>query len=303
LRNSPGDCNKPPRSLSNLRQPSPAGQEEILAWCNRYGLLGILPGQALKIHLPPTYERGQDYLPKMGGISESSYRARVYRSYERIAGHWLDYQLAHHDFDLYGSGWTPGQLAPLKDGEKFDTTWWDWIEFEWKTEETVPALQRYFPEPCRNAQYPRLLSEEFWPVYQEPVSEWMRSAITFTHAVELTSNYATQRFSASPGTPNQATQDIGLWRLNALAGSEASYFEFGTYVLQEERSSASLLGAMAKMFLLDVIAGRRLLRCSHCGRFFVTNVQRAKYCSIRCRNTSQSRRYRAGRKAKPTDAA
>ena len=81
-----------------------------------------------------------------------------------------------------------------------------------------------------------------------------------------------------------------------LAESGAPRFELyptRTVVLDEARVPASLLASYALMFLWDVVEGRRALRCKNCDHYFVSDEHHAAYCSKRCRNTEQSRRYRA----------
>jgi len=84
--------------------------------------------------------------------------------------------------------------------------------------------------------------------------------------------------------------------LRCLAESAALQFEFypgRVRILDEERTPAGLLASFALMFLWDLRDGRRALRCKNCSLYFVSDEYRAAYCSIRCRNTAQSRQYRA----------
>src|SRR5262249_25891042 len=62
-------------------RPSRAGEALILEWCNRYGLLGILPGQAQFISLPPTSENLDRY-PDMAVMG--SQRFLVQRRFARV---------------------------------------------------------------------------------------------------------------------------------------------------------------------------------------------------------------------------
>ena len=155
--------------------------------------------------------------------------------------------------------------------------------------------------PQTRRPYPCPLSEEFWAAYQEPVWEWQRAAISFKASADVISNYAIKQFKGVAAVLDDELRkaNLGLWLLNSLASSETAYYKFDTTELQEHQASTSLLSTMAKMFFLDVMAKRRLLRCGACELLFVSNdLERAKYCSVRCRNTAQVRRRRAALRAK-----
>jgi hypothetical protein len=87
--------------------------------------------------------------------------------------------------------------------------------------------------------------------------------------------------------------------LSALAQAAVPSFRFNPERnrVDEERVSAGLLASYALMFLWDRVDGRRALRCQNCDSHFISDEPRARYCSPRCRNTAQSRRYRSKKEA------
>jgi hypothetical protein len=272
--------------------PSSQGEKLILDWCHRYGLLGLLPGTAVKIDLPPTYQDAR----RSFGVSSPSGRLRAveWESYGQVAGHWLRHTRQSGEFNVKRTPWTAGQRAAVGPEESYRTVSWSWIDFEWKTETTVNVLKPYFVQPTPACP----LSARFWSTYQEPIRLWVHAAKEFVASLELISNHATQRFAREKVQPEEELKiNQALWRLNSLAASQASYYEFGSSVLTEQAASASLLSAMAKMFLLDIIDRRRLIRCATCGRIFVSNEPKSQYCKIACRSLAQTRRYRSRVKA------
>jgi hypothetical protein len=121
--------------------------------------------------------------------------------------------------------------------------------------------------------------------YGEPVYEIAEWALAFERAVTVVS-------AGSDGNACEDTQ-YGLGFLCELASAASSTFSLtknGT--LQEVRISAGLLASFALMALWDLEEGRRVYSCKNCGNHFVSKDPRAGYCSVTCRNTAQSRRYR-----------
>jgi hypothetical protein len=288
--------------------PSAKGESLIVEWSNKYGLLGVLPAQAQLIVLPPTYERAEQYFS--GFPRRISNRAIIQRRYARVAGSWMVHFEPHVDLEAAvtvdeeaavtkDSDWMPGTEVPEAKWSALDmepprTLLWEWEDLNWKSDERNQRISKFFIDSRWTNQYPPPLSEEFWKKYQEPLWAWVRAARVFCKAVEFVSQVATARHSGEPA-PAQLEHNArkGLWVLNSLANSESHYYEFGASALNQSWSSASLLSAMAEMFFLDILAGRRALRCSTCQRIFVSNDPRARYCSRKCRNTAQTRRYRS----------
>jgi hypothetical protein len=68
---------------------------------------------------------------------------------------------------------------------------------------------------------------------------------------------------------------------------------FDGQILHEIIPASSLLSHFALMFLCDLNAGRRFLKCDTCSRWLVAEDPRAKYCSPRCRGTMMMRNHRS----------
>jgi hypothetical protein len=171
-------------------------------------------------------------------------------------------------------------------------------------QEPLDAIREFFPYLSRKNRgapfYPPCPNQgAFWAEYGEPILKFTLWCRLFTRAVEHLSQWA-----GNPAADDLEWETVAVDRsfrtLSGLAQSAAPSFSFNRArnTLDEPRESAGLLGSYALMFLWDRMEGRRALRCKACGRYFVSNEHRARYCCVGCRNTAQSRRSRAKKKEK-----
>jgi hypothetical protein len=260
--------------------PSKENEKKILAWCNECGLLGLLPIRALSIELPPQYISSDIMVPPLQGIA--GVRRALRTRYLPIAGHWLSQIKPTLE---------PSTKPTARSARPGMSIFWDWNELEVRVEETAHAIRSYYPEQIPVDRLPCPFSGEFWPLYQEPVQEWAKAVASFVESMELVSDHAKEL--REKGKLENENAARALWRLKMLAAREIASFSFGPRLLEEDASSASLLSALARMFLLDIQAGRRLFHCNSCQRIFVTNELKSKYCQVSCRFVEQGRRQRA----------
>jgi len=146
-------------------------------------------------------------------------------------------------------------------------------------------------------QPPLPLSEDFWLDYQEGADELASYAYLFSRDVK-----ALSRLQAGGGDIEALhAAHYGFSFLNALAATAAPSFRLdgSTGAVEEVRESPGLLASFALMVLWDFEAGRKAIECDTCGRNFVSDEPKAKYCSPKCRNTAQRRRTRESRTTNP----
>ena len=85
----------------------------------------------------------------------------------------------------------------------------------------------------------------------------------------------------------------GMKALNALVSPASSaLWPLRDGSFEQRWVSPSLLASLAMMVLQDLTEHRRILRCTTCGRIFVSAAYQAQYCSAKCRSTAQKRAYR-----------
>jgi hypothetical protein len=150
----------------------------------------------------------------------------------------------------------------------------------------LQALDDYFPGMDLSQDVPLPNTPDFFAAYGEPILDILYVAREFAGSVLTLCNL---------NTSLPAHNETCRRRLSFLSQAAAPSFEFsplGRYI-EEDRKSAGLLASYALMFLWDLEVGRRIYPCQVCGRYFVSDDKRAKYCSRTHRLTASSRRYRA----------
>lgn len=238
--------------LDFVIEPESDAARLVLEWSRRNGLLGLVP------------------------IISTCIRIGENQAYVRRGSEW-------HTWD-----W--GVEAPTRPDQQ-DLHWYQWLTGGAETILPAQIADYFLPAlfGASSADLPCPQSELFWQSYGEPIRNIVRWCEAFALSVDALSGLA-------PGSGLLSSQvaDDGFLVLSQLAKSCAPSFTFDSArcTINEERVSAGLLASYALMFLWDRVAGRRAMRCHNCGRYFVSDEHRARYCSPTCRNTAQSRRYR-----------
>ena len=255
--------------------------EVALDWCDENGLLGIIPVVANRILFVPTVEEMDD-LP-------TAFIAKQLR-YIRAGGLWR--------CETVESPYSHDREQILNEARDLDLAPPPRHMMGWGTEHFHDRsfISAFFPldggplaKAPANPPVPLPGSREFFQVYGEPAH-----AIAFW-ASEF--EYVVLQSTSSDSTRADRERLYGY--LANLAGAAEPTFRLGKNgKLEEVRVSAGLLASFALMVLWDLQEGRRILSCKNCGTYFVSKDPRAGYCSVTCRNTAQSRRYRANKKTK-----
>jgi hypothetical protein len=265
-------------AVNPSRGPQKGADELVLDWCNTNGLLGLLPVLSTEIHVSDNVQHFRDGGRWFTSVTEEEVRGSITATHCRKESGEQD-------------SVTPMVQADHKTSMTW-LSWWRQIYERTPLGEMCTFFGAWSPTeaftPCRPG------SREFWLKYSEPVHQFADWCIVFLNAVDGLSRLG-----------SRAAYDLDLVKaghlvLNRLAESAAPRFELHPtrkIVLDEERVPAGLLASYALMFLWDVVGGRRALRCKNCDRYFVSDEHRAAYCSPRCRNTAQSRRYRSKKEA------
>ncbi len=248
---------------SEISCPSDRFRKAILEHCSQHGLLGILPHQIETI-----------VLPSSGGWKTT---------YIRAAGGWRKTETVERE----ESSVSPGAFMRREPGD-----------FEMYFVPLELLTRQFFPDLVPTdtwANFPRPLSEAFWMQYAEPLDLFLSAASRFRQALEVVRSRPRRR-----GAEASAEFENGAWKLSALLAPvrETIYLDRAGK-LATGWVSHSLLAAFAKMATLD-LGQTRLLRCarSDCGIYFVTKAKKAKYCTEKCRNTVQMRKYRTNLRKK-----
>jgi hypothetical protein len=245
---------------------------EILRWSGQHGLLGLLPVLSTRVQVSDTlrhYRKGGEWFTK---VIESSDRGDLVFSQPLVDAGDVDERT------------TKG----LHDGGAI--TWLNWISQDYERE-PLSCKKAFFSidhlgqfEPFRPG------TSQFWKTYREPVPDFIDWCIVFANIADTLSR---ETKLAEEPTFLKASAVVLSQLADSCSAPSLQLYPERRLLLDEERRPAGLLASYALMLLWDLVEGRRVLSCTNCCRYFVSDEHRAAYCSPRCRNTAQSRRYRA----------
>jgi len=257
---------------------TPSDQDEILRWCSRFGLLGILPHAALSIEMPLTHAVRDENWHKC----ETGFRT-VPMKHARTNGEWVvglqeltESKLRERvpSVFLRSSLFDPGEdFAGRMPAMRIP----DFIALSkiqigpFEAFPVATLLPMFFPEFIAEGNdfvCPLPLSPEFWRIYSERVDDFLNCAVTFLNAVE-------------PISSRRAWADLA--KLQDLLEPTGTALSFDSEQhIQEQWVCPSLLSAFARMALQDMSSGMRILRCDCCGGPFATSAYQARFCTTKC---------------------
>jgi hypothetical protein len=275
-----------------MRGPRNDAERLILDWCNRHGLLGLVPVLSNSIRVPPAIEAGDHECTRIVTKLHHFREGGIWTSWRKTAT-----PTAHSPEAAEAAA-----RKNAEEGPKPSVRWMHSLTHDYE-EKKLEHIRDYFlptafglhrPEeepfrpPCPNTR-------AFWDCYGEPVWEFVEWCEIFALSVNYLSRWE------GGATEGEAVLTVRQSNrvLTGLAQSAAHAFQFDPErnTTSEERVSAGLIASYALMFLWDRTERRRTIECQNCGSYFVSDEKRARYCSPRCRNTAQSRRYRSKKEA------
>jgi hypothetical protein len=258
----------------------------ILAWCNQFGLLGVLPHTALEVTLYPR-RRGRGLFEhtvytRLNGWwvpSSVGYDTRFHDARQKQITRVADFDESHALFCGEEQFNDDSGSARIEEQE-LDRTW-GW----------------FFPEVPRRArnryQYPMPLSAEFWQEYAEPVPTFIRYALLFQQAI--------QPLSPSSELSEIIPTDFAVALANGLLAPASKQVTLSeTRQLKHKWVYPSLLSALAAMAIEDLALGASIRDCLGCGKPFVSTAYQALYCSPNCAWRDRKRKARAASTLKDT---
>jgi hypothetical protein len=278
-----------PSAQNRFGRLHPRSERELLDWCGRHGLLGLLLHDALLITLAPhaTKISAGDYRAilkswRQHGVSERPPRtAMVQKSYTRTTFGWVERdQPIHRETHLQ----TPAVVTQDYVGERL-------------AEQSLVMLRRYFPSAARSNSpdawqtfdCPAPLSDRFWMLYAESLDDFLSR----TRFLRLAIASMTARTVRDPTSVEAVELMAGRDYLQGLLSPVGFGFAVEPGVgLRPRLVGSSLLSILAAMALQDAPRGR-VLQCDACGNIFIAGKRtQTRYCSKRCRATAQKRAVR-----------
>jgi hypothetical protein len=285
-------------------------EEQLLAWCGKNGLLGLLHHQLLAARIPPR----RDERDKIAGMV-----------IERTASGWTSQTLPTSQ--RRSRGRAAAQLATMLP-EGTVMRWFPTEELRWESfggewsHYFAPESPLHSPEATRSyltdedeiEQMPPLPTEEaFWREYGEPLPNFVEAGMRLADAVDLIREGRQTEEKVTKEAPARDRELIrrgqreelarvrsrdenlielarqrrrwGVRALSNLTGPVTPTLSSGQDRDEYLRWSApSLLGSLALMAMSDISGGARVISCARCGAPTITQSHRGAYCSARCRD-------------------
>ena len=246
----------------NIAMPSAETHGEIVKWCRRYGLLGILPHRVAEFRQVSRWKNADSR-------SEVLYRVReVVRS---------------------ATGWASRTRTVSPESEsrlpRSEVVIQDLEGFAVRMEPFSQTWATYFPDVPRKQHeryaYPVPLSGDFWQQYAEPVHEFLAAAVTLADAIlRVREAGADADFNVAAKTLHALVSPV---RVRLQRGTDGR--------VRQQWACPSLLASLAMSALLGLAQGA-LRFCENCGAPFVTESYQGKFCKPQCRWAYEKRLYR-----------
>ena len=263
---------------------SPDTAAAVLAWCQQYGLLGVLLQRIEKVVLQAWTEDTKAILQEWNGTEEERDRYQIRVQFRRNPRGWQP-TIKH---DLIVEGESPPDdsagvmLHPIDDSvkmgfEPFGKTWPRFFP-------SVPHDQR------ESYRYPVPLTQKFWALYHEPIEEFIdTAALLEEHLTTLAKDRETVPGFTIRSVDNYA---LAIHALNEYVETVRWHLQQTPNGMVQRWASPSLFASLVLMALQDVAGAKRPRICLTCRRLFVSPAYQARYCSVRCRYTMNKRTYR-----------
>lgn len=256
----------------------PHDEAPLLEWCNRNGLLGVLPHESISVIFRPLWNR-HPFRKSPIVPTQTFYVSR--------SGQWEGVRLGFGD--IHSSTATPGDpvdlsvLAPGRNNLLGPTGPVGWIRMLLDQGgirvDSIEEWRRHFPGQTTEVSPPPL-SAGFWRLYVEWVYEFLAAAEIL---VDVVGNLTDASRRTSRLNPT-------LQRL--LAPTATTFIDRGKAGPRTQWVCGSLLSAYTLMAIEDAIGTGPMRPCPGCAKLFVPDRSDVGYCSNRCRWRQQKRRHR-----------
>ena len=266
------------------RTVSPDTAAAVLAWCQQYGLLGVLLRRVEKVVLQAWTENEGVTPQEWNGTEERWYPDQIQVQFRRNSKGW---QRAPKR-DAIVEGKSPphdpvGVILHPIDGsdemvfEQFGLTWAPFFP-------SVPSDQ------WESYRYPKPLTQEFWALYNEPIEEFIGTAAL----LEAPLTTLAKDRETVPGFTIRSVDNyaLAIHELNEYVETVRWHLRQTPNGMVQRWTSPSLFTSLVLMALQDVAGAKRPRICLTCSGLFVSPAYQARYCSVRCRHTMNKRTYR-----------
>ncbi len=292
--------------------------QHIADWCSQYGLLGLLPARARIVALAPRWYLDETLPPvdphivRRPDMTEEELATSVSFTrqdrlvprqliYRRSATGWLTYSIKSYqerdeaviEGGLVKKAYLPDNWpapyaileAPFGVVGNVHKELRPWpLSEEWAG---------YFPSvqwgETETYPYPAPLSDAFWRLYGETVTDFYHAARLFRQVLE---NLAGTDVASEVPRETRVAR-CRRYLAEMVAGAQPTLAQTESGRLQQVFSEPSLLSTLGMMLLLDLDRYDRVRTCDLCTWPFVAHTSRDRFCEEKCRRTWQQGDRRA----------
>jgi hypothetical protein len=285
-----GNGSSPHLELFSLVQANRGGHaptQGILEWCNKYGLLGIVPSLMRQMVLPAVWVPYQKIGKKVTFVPYQETHSAATGGWRRSP----DYRLKSETH-----GKKPWEIVPVDQlaahGMEPPSVLFKWFGLGNLAKTAFASnsfpIYNFFGVPTAQIEtyrYPCPHSAEFWNQYQEPILEFWDYATLLWNAFRLLSTQKLEDFQ------DPKTLRLGVELLNNLLEGYSPQIVATPENPKPELSfySSSLLCSLAQMVYLDLAEGFRPKQCPSCNKYFSGRDTKADYCSQTCKSRINKR--------------
>ncbi len=279
-----------------------SSEKELLDWCCRFGLLGLLPQQVLMFVLAPRWELVNNPFDMT--------LVPTQRCYLRTSMEWAGSR-AVYEGKTAGRRRADQVVFFEKLPDRFQqpgVLFQDLSTGEIKQKSFTEAWRTFFPyltaQEREAFRYPVPPSEAFWRMYAEPFSSFWKVATLFRETVEVLGYPKDNRTKSVVELDEGVELDKakvdplelmqGHRILCRLLESISPGFGLENDRWQQVWPCNSLLAAFALMYVHDLTSQNKYIRsCKMCSHLFTTSAWRGRFCTDACRWKMQKKIQRA----------
>ena len=262
---------------------TPESETQVLQWCRRFGLLGVLLQRVETVVFPPRPVASDG--PRSAGVI----RTRLLRTP-------VGWQLKSEE--------NVGEPFPAEVEHESGVMGHPLSSFEITREPFTPTWTKFFPSIPSDQQetypYPHPREDAFFWLYSEPIDEFLRAAGELIGALETV---AWSKAQDRPDFGPLSAFANAIHELNGLAAATRPVsWPQGDGSLRDLWVAPTLLASLARMALQDLTRGNEVRFCANptCHRLYVSSAYQARYCSEKCRHTVNKRAFRRNRRTNKT---
>lgn len=282
-----------------IREINLDDEGEILDWCRRFGLLGILPQRAVYIRLAPRWK------PLVDARDPCLFPAQVSYSRTNVGWHPVEAATLIHDDskiiridqedrmeDLLGKLVDPEDTIHLGPSATISRL----FSYQYEEKKLGEAIGHFFPDlpygDWDTPEYPMPLSDAFWRQYGESLGDFRSAILRFREMVE---NLSPLKASL------KHLREEDLRRLGQARSQLHSLLSVSPALGIDEDGNpvhrwafSSLLSMFALSVWQDLVGGKSVRHCARhrCRKVFLSGNRRRLYCSDQCRQAEEKARQR-----------